>query len=761
MDSLLSAVILGSTALHIILLVYVQIRGGQVRAGRLWLSLTILLSLLAGLMILAPDTLRIADKLGRDFGLTLILAAMLITFGALVISDVRRQATSRSTPIWLGLGVIWLVALVGSAFLSDTILVGKPDWLITAFSPPNPFSLTTLIGLAVTSMALLGIAFYAFYAAPLPEVANRALYWVINIAVILLGIVLTISGTQTLVLLGLLTLLIGVTGALYAEVSYRVFDIRTSFSLAIGTALVVTITAMIVFVALYVTNTLNLGNDLEGNLLRATIALAVSIVYVPIRGGIELIISPILRGVSADPAIATRKYSQQVSKAFELDQLIRMATDTLNDVLKVRRSGILLVNDTGDQDKVELLVMIGGGFSEVKDKRGYVSRTSPIYLQLSGGTPLSQFDLDFGPKYKSAAENERQFFSGLTMSAFAPVIVENALIGIVACGPKLNDAPYYPRDLELLVTLANQTGVALRNARLVADLRHMNNTMGRLNKGLESAKDQMEKLDSVKTDFVTIASHELRTPLAQMRGYTDIIDALNEQGMLDQDQTAGMVSNLRKATERMEELISAMLDVSQLDVNAMDLRFAQTSPESVVRLAIEPLTDAIKQRKLTLSARGLRGLPTIEADMQRLVQAFRNIVLNAIKFTPDGGRIEITANLQPSQNNDGKDHILIAISDTGVGIDKENVELVFEKFFRAYDPGLHSTGTYKFMGAGPGLGLTIAKGVIEGHGGRIWAESPGHSMETYPGTTFYVLLPISPPENARRVMPFEATTEKV
>ena len=83
---------------------------------------------------------------------------------------------------------------------------------------------------------------------------------------------------RSLVLLGLLTLLIGVTGALYAEVSYRVFDIRTSFSLAIGTALLVTITAMIVFVALYVTNTLNLRNDTEGNILMATISLAVSLV---------------------------------------------------------------------------------------------------------------------------------------------------------------------------------------------------------------------------------------------------------------------------------------------------------------------------------------------------------------------------------------------------------------------------------------------------------------------------------------------------
>jgi signal transduction histidine kinase len=329
------------------------------------------------------------------------------------------------------------------------------------------------------------------------------------------------------------------------------------------------------------------------------------------------------------------------------------------------------------------------------------------------------------------------------------------LIGILACGPKANDAPFYPRDLELLATMATQTGVALRNARLVADLRHLNENISSLNKDMEETNEQLAKLDAVKTDFVTIASHELRTPLAQIRGYTDIIDALNEQGMLDQDQITGMVSNLRKATERMEELIAAMLDVSQLDVNAMDLRFAQATPETVIRMAIEPLTDAIKQRKLTLSARGLRGLPVIEADMQRLVQAFRNIVVNAIKFTPDGGRIEITATTKPAEAPDEKDHILVAIADTGVGIEEKNLDLVFEKFFRAYDPGLHSTGTYKFMGAGPGLGLTIAKGVIEGHGGKIWAESSGHSIDTYPGTTFYVLLPISPPSNARRVMAFE------
>ncbi len=758
MDSLFTGVILVSVVLHTLLLVYVQIRGGQVRAGRLWLSLTILFSLLAGLLFLAPDNVRVADKLGRGFGLTVILAAMLVTFGALVISDARRTTDGRLIRVWLVVGLAWLAALAATAFASETISITQPDWLLTALNPPNLFSLPAIAGMGVVGLFQLGIAFYAFYAAPLPEVANRALFWVIDIAVILLGVILALSGTQTLALLGLVTLLIGVAGALYAQVSYRVFDIRSGISLSIYTVLVVSITAVIVFAALYLTRVLNVPDNAEGNLILATIALLVGIVYVPARRLLEFIISPFLRGVNTNVPAGTRRFSQQVTNAVELDQLINVATETLNDVLKVRRSGLLLVSDTGDEKRVELMVMSGGGLSDVRERRGYISKSSPVYKQLADAqAPLSQFDLEFSPKYsKDLLETERNFFNGLHMSAFAPVIVESTLIGIVACGPKVNDAPFYPRDLELLSTLANQTGVALRNARLVADLRHMNNTMGKLNRGLEDANDQMEKLDSVKTDFVTIASHELRTPLAQVRGYTDIIDALNEQGMLDQDQTKGMVSNLRKATERMEELISAMLDVSQLDVNAMDLRFAQTTLENVVRLAIEPLTDAIKQRKLTLSARGLRGLPTVEADMQRLVQAIRNVVLNAIKFTPDGGRIEITASVQAAETADGRDHILLAISDTGVGIDRENLELIFEKFYRAYDPGLHSTGTYKFMGAGPGLGLTIARGVIEGHGGKVWAESPGHSMDNYPGTTFYILLPVSPPEDARRVMPFES-----
>lgn len=755
--SLTGTILAANIIAHLLLLIYVQTRRAPMRVGKRWLTLTVLLSLLASASYFLRGTTLLTGRIDAGLTLVLALAALLVAYGVVVIRDVV------STPlrIWPILGTAWVIAIVGAALLLPNSGVGQPDWLVRAFTQPDALSMITIGGMAVVSLFLLGVTFYAFYIALLPEVANRALFWVLNTTTVLLSVLLAVSGTDAWLAVGAITLLISMTGAVYSQVSYRVFDIRSGMTSAVRTLLLVVVTLAVIFGTLYVFNQLprNSGNDQL--LIMAVLALVAATVYILGRQLVGAVVSPLLPRTT-NPARAARLYSQQVSKAVELDQLVEVASETLNSVMETRRSGMILVNDTNlNNDRVELLVMLGPNLGDIKNTKGYVSKSGGVYKRLAAEqAPMSQFDLEFSPQYNGSladpsqtqnVQEEREFFRSLHMSAYAPILVENTLIGIIMCGPKINDAPYYPRDLEMLATMADQTGVALRNARLVADLRHLNSSMKALNNGLEEANTQLEKLDSVKTDFITIASHELRTPLAQIRGYTDIIDALNEQGMLDKDQIGGMVNNLRKAIERTEELIAAMLDVSQIDVNAMDLRFTQIAPESIVRMATEPLTDAIRQRKLTLSARGLRGLPTVQGDMQRLVQAIRNIVVNAIKFTPDKGRIDISGSLQPAQNEGDVDHILIAIADTGVGIDKNNLELIFEKFYRAYDPGLHSTGTYKFMGAGPGLGLTIARGVVESHGGKIWAESSGHNMDTFPGTTFYVLLPVQPPEDAKRV----------
>ena len=753
MNTVTGIVTLVSIITLLVLLGTSWFKGRKQRGSLDWLLATITFALLACATYLVPEDTRIADKIGRGFVLMLMLIGMFTSLGMFIIHDtLTKKEQSRWLRIWLGVSGLWLIGVILGGLLADQSHIGQVDWLTEAFSDPTIDAIAGLVGITASAIVLIGFSLYQYYRARLPEVANRALFWVLTAAILNLCILLLSSSNNFMAIIGMIAILTGIGTTTYAFLVHRVFDIRNGLIMAFRTLSFVGVATAIIFVTLYIT--LSTGYDPSEPtelIIIGAIALFVSTLYIPLRQFVDLIIQQIAIEKRIDPASATREFGRSVTEATELHGLVRAAIESLNHVMNVRRSCLILLNSTFKvKDAVELLVMQPNG--EKDRANGFLSVYSPIYdFFAAQRMPLSQYDIEYDPDFLSADEKEREFFRHIGMSAYAPVILENSLIGILAAGPMANDTAYYPRDLALLATFAQQTGVALRNARLIDDMQHLNKSMQSLNKGLKAANEQLNKLDAVKSDFVTIASHELRTPLAQIRGYTDIIDAMNESGMLDQEQTSSMVHNLRKATERMEELISDMLDVSQIDVNAMDLRLTDTPPETVLRMAIEPLQEAIKSRRLSLSARGLRGLPSIPADLQKLVQAFRNIIVNAIKFTPDGGRIEIIAH----DHSDEGDHVLIEIKDTGVGIDQKNLDLIFRKFFRAYDPSLHSTGTYKFMGAGPGLGLTIAKGVIEGHGGKLWAESPGHSMDNNPGATFYVRLPISTPEDARRVMTIE------
>ena len=742
MDSILDIVLVTNVVTHAILIVYLLLVRRPTRYPPGALLLPVVLSLVAYVLYLLPQNTLSIPWANREFVAAVVLSAVLISYGVYVLRDLR----GRSHPAWLLLGIVWLLAMVAVTLMTEASGASREGWLLLFGAAPDAAGLVMLVGLLLMSLGLVGAAFYVFYRAVLPEVANRALFWVLNTAALSIGVLLTISGDDLLLLIGAVVVPVALANTTYAHLSFRVFDIRGGVASILRRLLFIAVAATIIFVTLLGADTLTTASGQYRVVVFLVLAVLAAFIYMAFSLLLGWAATFFARPAS-NPTHAARQYSQQVTKANDLDELISLATTTLNQVMNVRRSGMMLIDDTS-QDEVDMIVRLEEG----ENLTGQIAKGGPVYETLAvQNLAVSQFDIDFDPHYQALSWQEREFFRGLQMSAYAPIVIENILIGVLMCGPKRSDAPFSGRDLDLLAIMADQTGVALRNARSLADLKHLNRTVMALNEELEEANAQYEKLDSVKTDFITIASHELRTPLAQVRGYVDILEALNEQGMLDQDQTSGMVNNLRKAVDRTEELLTAMLDMSQLDVNAMDLRFAQVSAESVVRMAIEPLTEYIKQRKLTLSARGLRGLPMIHCDMQRLVQALRNIVTNAIKFTPDGGRIDITASLQPD-NRAGDDHVLIAISDTGVGIDSDNLELVFEKFYRAYDPSLHSTGSYKFMGAGPGLGLTIAKGVIESHGGKVWAESSGHNMETFPGTTFYIILPVNPPDEVRRVL---------
>ena len=135
-------------------------------------------------------------------------------------------------------------------------------------------------------------------------------------------------------------------------------------------------------------------------------------------------------------------------------------------------------------------------------------------------------------------------------------------------------------------------------------------------------------------------------------------------------------------------------------------------------------------------------LPHIEADAGALYKVFYHLIGNAIKYTPDGGKVSISGRVLTLDGHPPDSWVEIVISDTGIGIDLELQELIFIKFYQAGEIALHSSGETKFKGGGAGLGLPIARGIIQAHQGRLWVVSPGHDEATCPGSHFHVVLPV-------------------
>lgn len=746
---LLAAGLIFAYALLILILAR-QDRSGPMNPR--WLEVALIAALASTALRLLPEDAAADSAYEGLFVGELTLPALAVIAGNLMLvlfgAHVLRFLQIRLVTLWTLLGLAWCAGQAALSVLTEQPSIGQAGWYTTTYEAVEWPSTVAFVGWLAIGVILVLVALFAFYKARLPEIANRALFASLLVPPVVGGLALGASGEDVLAELGWILQCAGLVGAVYSARAYRVLDLRRTFRQTTATTIVTLITALVFFAALVAAQ--ELDRDTRGlYAIMAALAVGGAAAYLPFRSLAQRLIDRLFGSTPATMAGQLREFSEDIAGVVELDELVDVTMRTLSQTLHIRRGGLILVGDEND-DHLEV-VPVPHGMGEMPDIKGEIKHSGPVCGQLTVvRRPLLQYDLDFSPLYATAAPGERHFFQQLRMSAYAPVILEGQLVGILGCGAKTSDTPFTEHELELLMTIANQAGVALRNARLIDDLRRREAEQADLNRALSNTKEQLEKLDSVKTDFITIASHELRTPLAQIRGYTDIMEAMNDEGMLDQDQIGSMTSNLRKAADRLENLIAAMLDVSQLDVDAMDLRFTQVSIEQLMRMAIEPLNEAIRSRKLMLSARGLRDLPPIQGDQQRLVQAFRNIVLNAIKFTPDGGRIDITGRVQD-------DMALILIKDTGIGIDPANHELIFEKFFRAQDPSLHSTGATKFMGAGPGLGLTIARGVITAHGGKIWVESTGFSLEKLPGTTFLITLPVTRPAEARRPTIFDST----
>ncbi|MCB0034637.1 MAG: HAMP domain-containing histidine kinase [Anaerolineales bacterium] len=251
---------------------------------------------------------------------------------------------------------------------------------------------------------------------------------------------------------------------------------------------------------------------------------------------------------------------------------------------------------------------------------------------------------------------------------------------------------------------------------------------------------QMAELNRTKSNFIQVAAHELKTPLTLLEGYTDMLrEETSEENPLMQMYVAG----LDGGTARLREIIGDMIDLSLIESGFIKINYQMVYLEQMVRQVARTTHRAFEYRHVDLEIEEFGMSEPIFGDPERLSQVFSKVISNGLKYTPDGGKVTIRARMVRSEEaaDDLLGYVDVQVSDTGIGIAPENLERIFESFGGTGDVALHSSGKTKFKGGGPGLGLPIARGIVEAHGGRIWAQSAGFDERKKPGSTFHIELP--------------------
>lgn len=320
-----------------------------------------------------------------------------------------------------------------------------------------------------------------------------------------------------------------------------------------------------------------------------------------------------------------------------------------------------------------------------------------------------------------------------------PLISKDRVMGMISLTRR--DRGSFSRDDALLVsTFAVQAAIALENASLYNEIRRFNEQLELLvqqrTEELNRAYRMLERLDQTKADFIRIAAHELRTPLTVIKGYTQVLSML--PAVASDPSTKPVVEGILGGTDRLNEIVESMLDVTRLDAQSLTLYRQPASILSIINRVSTVFIASLEERRQSLTLDGLDELPPVQADPELLYKTFYQVVVNAIKYTPDGGAITISGAVLEGE----EPAVEIVVSDNGIGIDPIYHEMIFEKFFQTGPIDLHSSGSTKFKGSGPGLGLAIARGIVLAHGGRIWVESEGYDEERCPGSSFHIVLPL-------------------
>jgi signal transduction histidine kinase len=323
--------------------------------------------------------------------------------------------------------------------------------------------------------------------------------------------------------------------------------------------------------------------------------------------------------------------------------------------------------------------------------------------------------IEDAPNYKNIAQRIVTML-GWKSAIVLPLIARDRVLGVMWLYSTDRYLTFNENDRRSALALSDQAAVIIDNARIF--------------KELEDSYEKLKDLDRTKMEFFTLISHELRNPLAVIKGFSELL----YDGTLGpvNDKQREKLQRIRENVDRLTDIVGKMSDISSFESR----RYAVDRSLFPLSDMVGELADTIRflftNKRITLEVNIPPGLPLVEADRKKIEQVLLNLLNNALKYTPDEGKVTITLK---DRNSD----VLVSVHDTGIGIPQKDLDKIFSGF---YHSGYKLSYEYK----GPGLGLAISRKIVEGHGGSIWARS-----EVGKGSTFYFTIPkhVGIPEEAK------------
>ncbi len=452
-------------------------------------------------------------------------------------------------------------------------------------------------------------------------VKQRAIYWTSALILYIGSTVLMLLGSE---LLGSLLLLLTTIILNFLVLTYRLPDLKGLAFKGIGYALSGIIIVLIYALGFLILERYFTGLDWYKPVYNGVFfSLIVLIFFMPLN---RLVKSILERTLSSEKVrtLEIRSYSKTLSSILDIELLSKVTIEMICESLELRKGTLFLVDRIEpDKDPPNWHLKAVQGTSVTLPDLDFLPANSPITRVLADEKrPLTQSELEFIPKFQTIPENVLIWIKALDVEALVPIHTEDEWIGLFALSQKRSGASFTDEELELLASLADQTSVALQNARLVESLTKIDSQLRRAKASQNTALDKIEQIKKSSSDIISIKAHELRSPLTVVTGYSQLL--ANDPKLMEDDYYSELVKGIISGSDRLQNIIENMIDTANIQPKNLNIDTTPLSLYTMVDSICRDLGGKVRARKITLSHDNLGEIPLVYGDSTALKKYLRS-----------------------------------------------------------------------------------------------------------------------------------------